>query len=353
VKSDRLPGLQIARAVAALSVMYFHSWTVLDRFPKGTAYPIPVLSEFGGLGVDLFFAISGFVTCLVVSRRQFHISSFFVKRVFRLYPLWLLTLTAFAALAMLWRNPTETETIGYFFYSATLLPTENFPFYNIGWSLQHEMAFYALTVLIVPLFRLHGLAGFLLLSNIAFHTVEMPWYFSNLSMYHAEFLAGVLAFIARRKLSVLGPILPLVLGAASLACIAWLARPLWIPGSLFLLILGFANVEHHQSSWLAIPVGLGDASYSIYLIHPLVFVMVKAVTTSLPKDVLWIEEPLRFGSIAIVLALSLASWRYIEHPIILLGNYAAGQLKNQPVTPNTDHYSLATDSLKRGSRPES
>jgi len=30
---QKLPGIQIARAIAALSVVYFHSWTTLDRFP--------------------------------------------------------------------------------------------------------------------------------------------------------------------------------------------------------------------------------------------------------------------------------------------------------------------------------
>jgi exopolysaccharide production protein ExoZ len=82
------------------------------------------------------------VICLVVSRPSFDLASFLIKRAFRLYPLWLVTLTAFAVMALVWRGPLQTETIGYFFYSATLLPTEHFPFYDIGWSLQHEMVFY-------------------------------------------------------------------------------------------------------------------------------------------------------------------------------------------------------------------
>src|SRR5690242_4289851 len=160
---DRLPGVQIARAVAALSVMYFHSWTALDRFPRGTAHPIAFLAEHGALGVDLFFAISGFVICLVVSRRAaFDALPFMVKRVFRLYPLWLVTLTSFAVLALAWRNPLPSETLGFFLYSASLLPTEQiFPFYDIGWSLQHEMAFYVIVAIIAPWAGVSGIAAFL------------------------------------------------------------------------------------------------------------------------------------------------------------------------------------------------
>jgi exopolysaccharide production protein ExoZ len=111
--------------VAALSVAYFHSWVALDRFPKGTAFQLSVLTEYGWLAVDVFFAISGFVICLVVSRPSFDVASFLIKRAFGLYPLWLATLTDFAVMAFVWRGPTETETLGYFLYSTTL-PTEQF-----------------------------------------------------------------------------------------------------------------------------------------------------------------------------------------------------------------------------------
>jgi peptidoglycan/LPS O-acetylase OafA/YrhL len=35
LERDTLPGLQVARAVAAQSSAYFHSWVALVRFPKG------------------------------------------------------------------------------------------------------------------------------------------------------------------------------------------------------------------------------------------------------------------------------------------------------------------------------
>ena len=325
VERDRLPGLQVARAVAALSIAYFHSWVALVRFPKDTAFPLPIIPDHGGLAVDLFFAISGFVICLVVSRPGFSVGSFLIKRVFRLYPLWLATLTTFAVLAILWRGPTETETLGYFLYSATLLPTEQFPFYNIGWSLQHEMVFYLTAAVIAPIFGTYGIAVFLAASTIAFYTIQMPWYFSSLAMYHPEFLAGVLAFMARPKLAKLGFWLPFSIGIASLCCsvAVWGGR-YFVPIALFFLISGFSNIPDRQSRWLKSASAIGDGSYSIYLIHPLVFLVASALVSKVTPPI-WAEEPIRAGCFVVILSVSIASWKYFETPMIALGNKLASR----------------------------
>ncbi|HEY5128413.1 MAG TPA: acyltransferase, partial [Bradyrhizobium sp.] len=343
VERDRLPGLQVARAVAALSIAYFHSWVALVRFPKDTAFPLPILTGHGWLAVDLFFAISGFVICLVVSRPGFSVGSFLIKRVFRLYPLWLATLTIFAVLALLWRGPTETETLRYFLYSATLLPTEQFPFYNIGWSLQHEMFFYLIAAVIAPIFGLYGIAAFLAASTIAFHTIEMPWYFSSLAMYHPEFLAGVLAFMVRPKLAKLGFWLPFSIGFASL----WYFVAVWgdryyVPIALFFLIAGFSNIRDKQSRWLKSVSAIGDASYSIYLLHPLVFLVVSALVSKVTLPI-WAEEPIRAGCFVLILSVSLASWRYFERPMIGLGNMLASRRVGHADVKAHRHLELQTE----------
>lgn len=164
----KLEGIQIGRAVAALSVLYFHSWTALVRFPTDSPSPFCPLARLGELGVDLFFGISGFVICLIAAKPGFRPVEFLTRRVFRIYPLWLLCLGVVAILFAVWRgwqnNETYHETLGYLLYSATLLPTRDLPFYNIGWTLQHEMAFYFLAAIIVPMLGLFGLLGFLILS---------------------------------------------------------------------------------------------------------------------------------------------------------------------------------------------
>ena len=324
VQQDRLPGLQVARAIAALSIAYFHSWVALTRFPKDTAYQLPILTSYGWLAVDVFFAISGFVICLVASKPTFSQVPFFTKRAFRLYPLWIATLTAFAILALTWRKPMETETFGYFFYSATLLPTEHYPFYDIGWSLQHEMLFYLLAALVIPFIGILGLAVVLAAVTLLSHLIGMPWVFSNLAIYYPEFLAGVLAFALRPRLARFGAVTPLILGAIGLwfFMAIWGGRP-YIPVALFFLILGFVSIR--ESGWTKPFVAAGDASYSIYLIHPIVFTVASALVSKLSPPI-WAEEPIRIGCFAIILALSLFSFRYFETPMIRLGNGLARRL---------------------------
>ena len=314
-KFQKLGGIQIARAVAALSVCYFHSWTILDRFPQETSYPIPGVAKYGWLGVDLFFGISGFVICLVVTRPTFRPTQFAIRRVFRLYPLWILTLSLFALMAWCWRGLLPTETIGNFLYSATLLPTQGFPFYDIGWSLQHEMAFYLIAIIVVPVARVTGLIIFLCISTVVNQLVSLPWYFSQLASYHPEFLVGVVAFLLTHRLRWTGSIVPIALGTGFIISILASDGPRWLfPAPLFFFIVGFANLTQSRfTSWI---VPLGDSSYSIYLIHPLVFAVAKSLTKLYGSNIIWIEEPLRFSAIGIVIMLSLLSWRFFEKPMI-------------------------------------
>jgi hypothetical protein len=98
---NKLPGLQIARAAAALGIAYFHSWHVTMPFPPGTSYPIPFLKEYGWIAVNFFFSISGFVICLVATKPNFRPLQFLVRRVFRLYPLWIVTSLVFLGLSVI------------------------------------------------------------------------------------------------------------------------------------------------------------------------------------------------------------------------------------------------------------
>jgi peptidoglycan/LPS O-acetylase OafA/YrhL len=310
---EKLPGIQIARAVAALSIAYFHSWVALLGFPKDTAHPIYVLANYGWLAVDVFFAISGFVICVTASRENFSPKRFLINRALRLYPLWWLALGTFVYLSYMWTS--RPVDIGYLLHSATLLPTKEFPLLDVGWSLQHEMMFYLSAAVIVPLFGIYGIVVALTISTIAFHSVEMPWYFANLAMYHAEFLAGVLAFLARPWLKRFGPLVPLIIGAGAMYFFVgvWGGR-YWAPVSLFFLVTGFANIQDTKSRSMGFGVLLGDASYSIYLWHPLVFKLAYVATgrTAFP---VWSQEAIRFGAIALIIAISLASYRWFERPI--------------------------------------
>ena len=69
--NQKLPGLQAGRAIAALTVAYFHSYIALRAFPELAQMPIGPLKDWGFLGVNFFFAISGYVICLIASKPTF------------------------------------------------------------------------------------------------------------------------------------------------------------------------------------------------------------------------------------------------------------------------------------------
>jgi exopolysaccharide production protein ExoZ len=339
VDNSKLQGLQVARAVAAMTIVYFHSWVAITRFPKDTAYQIPGLTNYGHLAVDLFFAISGFVICLVVSRGTFNIRSFLIKRVFRLYPLWLVMLTIFAVTAWRWRGLQPREDLEFFLYSATLLPTPELPFYNVGWSRQHEMVFYLIAAVLVPFLGLIGLAAFLTASALAFHLLEMPWYLSSIASHHATFLAGVLAFLIRAPMAKLGFFIPAIVGVTTFCSLILTGHFDWLPVALFFIMVAFANLDPNETAWWQKPaMALGDASYSLYLVHPMVFFTMSAFVSKIPFPI-WSQEPIRFVCIAIIICASLISWRYFEKPMIRLGNNLAGrQFLNyaKPATESTE-----------------
>src|ERR1700730_9244392 len=180
------------------------------------------------------------------------------------------------------------------------------------------MLFYLLAALVIPFIGILGLAVVLAAVTLLSHLIEMPWVFSNLAIYYPEFLAGVLAFALRPRLARFGAVAPLILGAIGLwfFMAVWGGRP-YIPVALFFLILGFVGIK--ESGWTRPFVAAGDASYSIYLIHPMVFMVASALVSKLSPPI-WSEEPIRVVCFAMILTVSLVCFRYFETPMIRFGN---------------------------------
>ena len=81
----RLIQLDIFRGIACLMVLLFHYTTQYSKIFKNQETIQLFDFKYGGLGVDLFFIISGFVIFMSINR---NISpfQFLIKRFVRLYP---------------------------------------------------------------------------------------------------------------------------------------------------------------------------------------------------------------------------------------------------------------------------
>jgi peptidoglycan/LPS O-acetylase OafA/YrhL len=149
--ADALRGAAALCVVAAhfLGATYLHDW------------PLTTLL-LGQLGVAVFFLVSGFV--IPISLTKYDTGAFLVARVLRIYPTYAVALTI--TLATIWmsgQQPLEHNVVRYL--SNYLIAGKFFdqlPFDGVVWTLEIELLFYFICVLIAPLireFKLEALAA--------------------------------------------------------------------------------------------------------------------------------------------------------------------------------------------------
>ncbi len=170
----------------------------------------PSYADIASTGVDLFFVLSGFVFAPTLLHGLSSYAAFMVRRVFRIYPLYLIALALYALL--------ETQDFDIKALLAHLLMLQtSFSmgiafFYNpVFWSLPPEWAFYCTMPLLILAVRAWGLGLCIVLALIIRVglgvCVEPPllpsdqltwvnWAVINLPGIAAEFSLGVLVYWA-------------------------------------------------------------------------------------------------------------------------------------------------------------
>lgn len=208
------------------------------------------------------------------------------------------------------------------------------PFFKLGWTLNYEMYFYVLfaVLLIVRPVRRRVLllVGYALMVSTFFVLVDpriaVVRVYTNPMIF--EFVMGAVVgylFINGyfRRLSV--PAAAAVVGLALVILIAFpppdadLARSLLQGGAAAALLGGMLGIEASgklpRVGWMVL---LGNASYSIYLMHPLVesFMRVSTKLLQVPVQSMWIGAPLVFFSTLGSVMLGIASYRFVELPLL-------------------------------------
>jgi peptidoglycan/LPS O-acetylase OafA/YrhL len=114
------------RGIAILGVLITHSWAYIEPAPANE--PLLVVMSFGQWGVDLFFALSGFlITGILLETKHAtnYFRSFYARRALRIWPLYytVLPVLFLAAAAFPWvaaNMPVRAEWIGYMFYAQNI-----------------------------------------------------------------------------------------------------------------------------------------------------------------------------------------------------------------------------------------
>lgn len=271
-----LKTLQVLRAIAATSVVYFH---------------IAAIPSFGSFGVDIFFVISGFVMAMVIADGQSP-RTFAVSRLARIVPLyWILTtcLLVVAVLTPQLLNST-TANVGNYLKSLFFIPyfKENgqlHPMLTVGWTLNYEMFFYLciwFSLLIdrrfyIPLILMALAAAYIGLGKNTESKV-LAGFFGNGLLF--EFFFGMLAYEIHKKntLKNFAGVVLILAASASYALMAaaevchWNVARVYMYGlPSVVLVLSMTALEGaslmKNSALAGVSAAIGDASYATYLSH--------------------------------------------------------------------------------------
>jgi len=287
------------RGFAAVLILFTHLELVLPRIG---------LREFGGGGVDVFFAISGFIMVYTTTNRPVTAVSFMSDRIARIVPLyWLITLAVFT-LALLRPSLLQTTTAdwGELVQSLLFIPFKKTndimaPILFVGWTLNYEMFFYALFALGLCLpGRCTGpiaVVGCLLLlvGSGPLQQTDVGRFYSNPTMI--DFAFGIVLGLVYHRLPGIRLSLRIITTVGiTIAAVLIVVLPLEFPTAPSLatqgvpaaLVVG-GGLVLEKSGWAVrsrLCLLLGAVSYSMYLTHVFVTETAQKVAAVIQPDAL-------------------------------------------------------------------
>lgn len=340
--SSRIAVLQVLRAVAALLVAQSHVVDVcVANHGRALQSSFGSFENFGAVGVDIFFVVSGFIVPLTALGGTVTKARFLLRRAVRIYPLWWCALLGRVLQIRLNHHWCDWHLL---LHSALLLPSRNAaytPIIYLGWSLIFEMFFYFLIVLAwtsqASLSRLRTILVVVLTLGLTGSIVRPIFPFSHFLMNPIllEFCGGLLAGIlwtsermpscrVGRALLLLGMFLLLASGYLGFGQISEMqyivtgqlsarrAIEWGIPATL--IVLGALALSPSCTSRFGrLMVALGDASYSIYLTQfftQLLLFTVWRFLARLPGDLAILV------GVAVMGGIGLFVYRFLELPIL-------------------------------------
>ncbi len=355
--------IESLRGIAALMVLIYHLAELVKLPLPETLGFIP---KYFGLGVPLFYTLSGFVLAFGYADRLYSRSqllSFYSRRLFRIMPLFYSLLAIWLFLSWLVWNKTFSVEIIFLNLSFLfgLVPGQHESIVWAGWSIGIEMLFYLvfpIVALLVHDYRT-ALLGFVvscILSN-ATYTALMDaglksYAYMNLVNHLPYFLAGMAVYRIWQRLGfkrhAAGWIL--LCAALTLALLFPTDRAHALLGMVFspltlrfgwAIIFGMLILSACLAANPLLERGplrhLGQISFSMYLLHPLLMVaLIKAglvpwVTAITPNTGTAFALGL-FITTFLVWAASSLSFRFIEYPGINLGRRVSARFTGKTST---------------------
>jgi len=352
--------IDATRGIAILMVILVHTAQVIG----GLSSPVKAVCDYGQMGVQLFFLVSAYTLCLSWYARSgdhWRVIDFYIRRLFRIAPLYWLGIPLYAAigaalswytsgrLAIPWQY-TPVNVMANILLLHGFYPPANNVIVPGGWSIGTEVAFYMVFPWLMkrvergdvktPVQWMIAVSTWSVIVQLVLAALwwefgmvasNHSFMYTNILVQSQVFLIGI-AFYHLRSAGFLNGL------NVSSCCIAFvaltsLAGLLWSMhiGHLFSIIPAIAALSFcflvpllEMTPRLCPPwlCRIGQLSYSMYLFH-FVFAYwgVRWVTASV-RSILGPEVALAVSFVVVValtFLVALVSERYIERPGIALG----------------------------------
>lgn len=309
------------RGILACAVMLYHYGlnTLLGRLTGGL-----IIDARWGLCVDFFFLLSGFVLCRSFVSRRTSLSHYFSARLWRLAPMYLITLAL--ALLALRATPSGTLLANLAMVQPYLgLPSINGP----SWSIPYELFLPLLALLFAPRITSPGWAAVVfivtiaLASAVAVATHHSGNFETPLRALSAICAGSALYLVFADKRPGASNLLTLAAFAVAIAMMlaahfSVLAYPVFFAASAMAIWWG-ANAQTLLSS--APAQALGRWSYSIYLLH---FPIMDLTISVWGPDAVEGNVLVKGAWVIATIALAALTYRFIELPLIKYGKARRG-----------------------------
>ncbi len=339
---SRLGFLDSLRLLAAVLVFAQHLFEKRDGLVKTWLIPLAP----GVIGVAIFFFISGYVIPMA-ARSGFNMRDFMVRRVFRIFPVYVATLLLMAAVGAIGFLPAfafvaEASPL---VWLANISIVSDYigitTFLGVSWTLAVEMVWYIAFAVSITLFgsrAANRLDLFVPLSLVALTVLSLALQVRIPLGRPTMIYAAVIGFQCFRFQAGEIDARQLARSIATFSVVALIAMAVafgvfshpnltvsqavgpWIVGTAF--FLGFAlwtPLRDARALNYGIVPALGAMSYSIYLLHPI------ATATAKTYFVTGFQVP---AAIALTLVVSWVGFHFVERPFMRLGRSVVG-LKKQ------------------------